>query len=239
MEFFGDLVDDEGHIRIRLHVVILRTSAHVEPGDVDGPEFRVVREPQRLDLGIPFGPTVARCPRGWRVRKRTSASLKVIGGRRKPQVRLRSRPCPEFSFLGRADCGPGGVSQRGRPSRPSILRGRRAHPEHADSGKPATVPTRGAEESGVHPRLPGRGHPSAAHQGRPRPPARRPHANPSGLGAALRGGRDDLDQRIIGLQHLRDRLSGCIGCGCLSLGLCKLVNPDDLLGQQGPGPRNL
>lgn len=51
--------------------------------------------------------------------------------------------------------------------------------------------------------------------------------------------RDDLDQRIIGLQHLRDRLSGCIGCGCLSLGLCKLVNPDDLLAQQGPGPHNL
>jgi len=55
----------------------------------------------------------------------------------------------------------------------------------------------------------------------------------------LSAGRDDLDQRIIGLQHLRDRLSGCIGCGCLSLGLCKLVNPDDLLGEQGPGPRNL
>jgi MerR family transcriptional regulator, redox-sensitive transcriptional activator SoxR len=51
--------------------------------------------------------------------------------------------------------------------------------------------------------------------------------------------RDDLDERIIGLQHLRDRLSGCIGCGCLSLGMCKLVNPDDLLGQQGPGPHNL
>jgi MerR family redox-sensitive transcriptional activator SoxR len=51
--------------------------------------------------------------------------------------------------------------------------------------------------------------------------------------------RDDLDQRIIGLQHLRDRLSGCIGCGCLSLGLCNLVNPDDHLGRHGPGPRNL
>lgn len=51
--------------------------------------------------------------------------------------------------------------------------------------------------------------------------------------------RDDLDERITGLQHLRDRLTGCIGCGCLSLGLCKLVNPDDLLGAQGPGPRNL
>jgi MerR family redox-sensitive transcriptional activator SoxR len=51
--------------------------------------------------------------------------------------------------------------------------------------------------------------------------------------------RDDLDQRITGLQHLRDRLSGCIGCGCLSLGLCKLMNPDDRLGRQGPGPHNL
>jgi MerR family transcriptional regulator, redox-sensitive transcriptional activator SoxR len=51
--------------------------------------------------------------------------------------------------------------------------------------------------------------------------------------------RDDLDQRIAGLQHLRDRLSGCIGCGCLSLGLCQLMNPDDLLGRQGPGPHNL
>jgi MerR family redox-sensitive transcriptional activator SoxR len=51
--------------------------------------------------------------------------------------------------------------------------------------------------------------------------------------------RDDLDQRIVNLQHLRDRLNGCIGCGCLSLGLCKLMNPDDLLGQQGPGSHNL
>ena len=51
--------------------------------------------------------------------------------------------------------------------------------------------------------------------------------------------RDDLDERIIGLQHLRDRLNGCIGCGCLSLGMCKLMNPADLLGEQGPGPHKL
>lgn len=51
--------------------------------------------------------------------------------------------------------------------------------------------------------------------------------------------RDDLDDRILRLQHLRDRLTGCIGCGCLSLGLCKLINPADVLGEQGPGPRNL
>jgi MerR family transcriptional regulator, redox-sensitive transcriptional activator SoxR len=51
--------------------------------------------------------------------------------------------------------------------------------------------------------------------------------------------RRDLDDRIVRLEHLRDRLDGCIGCGCLSLGLCKLVNPDDVLGAQGPGPHNL
>jgi MerR family redox-sensitive transcriptional activator SoxR len=51
--------------------------------------------------------------------------------------------------------------------------------------------------------------------------------------------RADLDERIGQLQRLRDRLTGCIGCGCLSLGLCRLVNPDDALGREGPGARNL
>lgn len=51
--------------------------------------------------------------------------------------------------------------------------------------------------------------------------------------------RDDLDDRIARLQLLRDNLSGCIGCGCLSLKLCKLTNPDDVLGDEGPGPRRL
>jgi MerR family transcriptional regulator, redox-sensitive transcriptional activator SoxR len=51
--------------------------------------------------------------------------------------------------------------------------------------------------------------------------------------------RADLDDRIDHLQRLRDRLVGCIGGGCLSLASCRLVNPDDTLGAQGPGPRNL
>jgi MerR family redox-sensitive transcriptional activator SoxR len=51
--------------------------------------------------------------------------------------------------------------------------------------------------------------------------------------------RSELDDQISRLQRLRDNLSGCIGCGCLSLNLCRLVNPDDLLGRQGPGPRKL
>jgi MerR family transcriptional regulator, redox-sensitive transcriptional activator SoxR len=51
--------------------------------------------------------------------------------------------------------------------------------------------------------------------------------------------RTDLDERIAQLEHLRDRLSGCIGCGCLSIDRCKLTNPDDVLGEEGPGARNL
>ena len=49
--------------------------------------------------------------------------------------------------------------------------------------------------------------------------------------------RPRLDQQIAMLERLRDRLHGCIGCGCLSLGFCKLLNPDDEAGQRGPGPR--
>jgi MerR family redox-sensitive transcriptional activator SoxR len=51
--------------------------------------------------------------------------------------------------------------------------------------------------------------------------------------------RQDLDDRISELQDLRDRLAGCIGCGCLSLTGCELANPGDVLSKQGPGPRAL
>jgi MerR family redox-sensitive transcriptional activator SoxR len=51
--------------------------------------------------------------------------------------------------------------------------------------------------------------------------------------------RADLDDRIQRLTRLRDRLDGCIGCGCLSLGVCPLRNPCDRLAKQGPGPQLL
>jgi MerR family redox-sensitive transcriptional activator SoxR len=51
--------------------------------------------------------------------------------------------------------------------------------------------------------------------------------------------RDDLDIRIETLQALRDRLTGCIGCGCLSIDACALLNPDDEASSDGPGPRYL
>jgi len=45
-----------------------------------------------------------------------------------------------------------------------------------------------------------------------------------------------LDQRIASLTALRDQLTGCIGCGCLSMQDCPLRNPYDELGQKGAGP---
>src|ERR671924_2153205 len=41
--------------------------------------------------------------------------------------------------------------------------------------------------------------------------------------------RQRLDEQIQLLERLRDRLSDCIGCGCLSPGRCALANPNDIL----------
>ena len=49
--------------------------------------------------------------------------------------------------------------------------------------------------------------------------------------------RPRLDEQIAMLERLRDRLDQCIGCGCLSLGVCKLANPGDEAAERGPGPR--
>lgn len=45
-----------------------------------------------------------------------------------------------------------------------------------------------------------------------------------------------LNQRIANLARLRDFMSGCIGCGCLSMRACPLYNEDDKLACNGPGP---
>jgi len=46
-----------------------------------------------------------------------------------------------------------------------------------------------------------------------------------------------IDEQIALLERLRDRLDACIGCGCLSLKVCRIVNPGDIVGSRGPGPR--
>jgi MerR family redox-sensitive transcriptional activator SoxR len=54
-----------------------------------------------------------------------------------------------------------------------------------------------------------------------------------------RSWRRELDERIGLLERLRDDLTGCIGCGCLSLQTCKLYNPEDVAATRGPSARYL
>jgi MerR family transcriptional regulator, redox-sensitive transcriptional activator SoxR len=49
--------------------------------------------------------------------------------------------------------------------------------------------------------------------------------------------RDRLDEQISALSQLRDGLSSCIGCGCLSLERCALSNPGDVAARDGSGAR--
>lgn len=51
--------------------------------------------------------------------------------------------------------------------------------------------------------------------------------------------RSQLDERIAVLERLRDRLTSCIGCGCLSLKTCALSNAGDAAAASGSGPRYL
>ncbi len=46
-----------------------------------------------------------------------------------------------------------------------------------------------------------------------------------------------IDERIAELERLKDGLTECIGCGCLSLDRCALANPGDRAASRGPGPR--
>ena len=49
----------------------------------------------------------------------------------------------------------------------------------------------------------------------------------------------ELDRRMRHLQQLRDDFTGCVGCGCMSIDRCPLINPGDELGRLGAGPRRL
>lgn len=49
--------------------------------------------------------------------------------------------------------------------------------------------------------------------------------------------QERIGERIAELERLRDGLTTCIGCGCLSLDRCRILNPDDRAGSHGTGPR--
>lgn len=46
---------------------------------------------------------------------------------------------------------------------------------------------------------------------------------------------EDIDRRVVELEQLKKKLTGCIGCGCLSLSSCHLYNPGDKAGQKRTG----
>jgi MerR family redox-sensitive transcriptional activator SoxR len=54
-----------------------------------------------------------------------------------------------------------------------------------------------------------------------------------------RAWRERLNEQIAGLTALRDGLTTCIGCGCLSLRECALMNPGDVAGTRSAGARYL
>ncbi|MEU0490513.1 redox-sensitive transcriptional activator SoxR [Nocardiopsis sp. NPDC006139] len=51
--------------------------------------------------------------------------------------------------------------------------------------------------------------------------------------------KKQLEERRRVIERLEQELTGCIGCGCLSMKACLLLNPDDALGGRGPGPVRL
>jgi len=69
------------------------------------------------------------------------------------------------------------------------------------------------------------------------PDARTPNA--ADWARLSRGWRSRLDDEIATLERVRDQLSSCIGCGCLSLRACALYNPDDAAAARGAGARYL
>ena len=49
----------------------------------------------------------------------------------------------------------------------------------------------------------------------------------------------DLDAKLHQIQSLKENLTGCIGCGCLSMEKCQLLNPDDILHEEGSGAQRI
>lgn len=49
----------------------------------------------------------------------------------------------------------------------------------------------------------------------------------------------DLDKKLRQIETLKENLTGCIGCGCLSMKKCHLLNPEDILHENGDGAQRL
>ena len=148
------------------------------------------------------------------------------------KVRFKSSGC-------RADDRRGGVAQRRRAVGTPLLRSRRPDLLRRNAGNQRrydrTILRRVALiQAGGRP-----GSRSSGSAPRSRPCRRSGRRRKRDWERLSRGWRDDLDARIATLAAVRDRLTTCIGCGCLSLGACRLLNPGDEAAEQGAGAQYL
>lgn len=64
-------------------------------------------------------------------------------------------------------------------------------------------------------------------------------ADRTGVARISEAWRPRLDEQIALIERIKERLDVCIGCGCLSLKACRLLNAGDVAGEHGTGPRYL
>jgi hypothetical protein len=134
---------------------------------------------------------------------------------------------------------PGGHAQRRCGVGAAFLRSARADPQPPHGRQPATLRPRCAETRGDHPGRQEVGI-SLAEIGaalQSLPEGRTPTRDDWNLLSTA--WRDGLDQKINQLKKLRDGLTDCIGCGCMSIDKCPLRNKGDRLAREGTGARRL
>ena len=191
------------------------------------------------------GRPVVRAPRGRRaVRERAPVVLLVAGraasgapaGRRSRTLVLWWSPCIQrrTSTIVQVKCQ--GIdhrralrSQRRLAVRAPLLRAPGADRGAPHRRQPAPLPERhAAAASRLIQAGKAAGIPLERIRRGPRHAARRQDAARSATGSgSVAGGGGELDERIATLEAIRGRLTGCIGCGCLSLRTCALLDPED------------
>ena len=116
--------------------------------------------------------------------------------------------------------------------RPYAFTRRRAHLVAAHRRGPAPLPARGPAPYRLRARCERVGSLLKRSNKRSRPCPKAVRLPPT-TGAACRVPGGHCGPRIAELERVRDRLDTCIGCGCLSLGVCRLLNPNDVAGAEG------
>ncbi len=162
-------------------------------------------------------------------RRRRAVSTTVTTTSLEPQLWFKSSGRRALDRRGRNP-------QRSRPLRAALLRARGPDRLDAHRRQPAPLRARDAQAHRLHPGRPRRGSPARRGQRRAgeAPGATAPRAAATGS-ASRTAGAPTSTSASRPSRRCSDRLTTCIGCGCLSIDKCELLNPDDEAAEQGPG----